>query len=60
MLDAIRRTILHPALALLPETLSGREAQVLLLASGLAASGFQTRRMPVARAGVTGGPCPTG
>lgn len=44
MLDAIRRTILHPALALLPESLSGREAEVLLLASGLAASGFQTRR----------------
>lgn len=44
MLAAIRRSILNPALALLPESLSGREAEVLLLTTGLAASGFRNRR----------------
>ncbi|MFZ6045996.1 hypothetical protein ACFW0H_07720 [Pseudomonas sp. CR3202] len=43
-LGEIRRTILEPALAMLPPGLGGARAEVMLLAIGLQESGFKHRR----------------
>ncbi|MFC5694160.1 hypothetical protein ACFPU0_01140 [Pseudomonas sp. GCM10022186] len=40
----IRRTVLEPALAMLPPALGGARAEVMLLAIGLQESGFHDRR----------------
>ena len=50
-LDSFSRLVIEPALALLPDEMNSREAQLMLLAIGLQESGLEKR--PLVRAGLT-------